>query len=57
MDFGQGSSPEYTWLFPGNTKERSPKLLEFLREKDIRIQKLIDKWDRVFILDSNNTQI
>lgn len=52
MDFGQGLSPEYTWFYPSFSKDRSPRLLENLKDRDIRIQKLIHKWDRVFILDS-----
>jgi hypothetical protein len=39
-------------MFPVNHSENSPLLIESLREKDIRIHKLVQKWDRVFILDS-----
>ena len=53
-DFGHGTLHEYTWFYNNNadSDERKPILLEKLHSLDARISKAVDKWDRVFLLDS-----
>lgn len=52
MNFGHGNQPEYCWFYKGKDINKSPLLLENFRNKDIKITKIVDKWERAFILDS-----
>ena len=53
-DFGHGSSPEYTWFYSAESQNKAsgPSLMENLRKMDVKVSKVVDKWDRAFLLDS-----
>ena len=58
MDFGHGSQHEYTWFYNNNgNQERKPRFMERLHAMDAHVLKAVDKWDRVFLLDSNDEYI
>ena len=45
---------EYTWFFTPERQNKSsgPSLLEPLRKMEVKVGKVVDKWDRAFLLDS-----
>ena len=53
-DFGHGSAPEYTWFYSAESTNKAcgPSLMENLRKMDVKVSKVVDKWDRAFLLDS-----
>jgi hypothetical protein len=54
MDFGHGTSNEYTWFFTPESKNKpsGPSLMEHLRKMEVKVTHAVDKWDRAFLLDS-----
>lgn len=56
-DFGHGSAPEYTWFYSAESTNKAcgPSLMENLRKMDVKVSKVVDKWDRAFLLDSKVT--
>lgn len=62
MDFGHGSTSEYTWIYTANEHKQNqqemarnlPSLVERFKQLEIRVLKIGDKWDRAMILDSKS---
>ena len=55
MDFGHGSQNEFIWLYTNDHLEnqKAPSLMESLKNFDVKLNKLVTKWERTFLLDSN----
>ena len=54
MDFGHTNQNEYMWTYTLKNHERQSGITldKVMKDKDIKIMKVVDKWRRAIVLDS-----
>ena len=55
MDFGHSNQNEYMWTYTLRNHERQSGITldQVMKDKDIKVAKVVDKWRRAIVLDSN----
>ena len=55
LDFGHGQAHEFTWFYTPEIRNKPTgpsTIMEHLTRLEVKASKVVDRWDRAFMLDS-----